>query len=117
MHANDGISSEAEYLSGLSGDVAAARRGTSTICRCSSCSHSSSHRQNGLTPMLPMMLDSESIELFGPDRGVIANKILGPDDQPERWSIVTRLKVKDEGAVGKCQNLRDASQSSMSEHD
>jgi len=59
--------------------------------------------------MLPMMLNSESIELFGPDRGVMANKTLGPDSQLERWSIVTRLKVQSEGASGKCQNLRDAS--------
>ena len=33
--------------------------------------------------MLPMMLNSESIELFGPDRGVMANKTLGPDSQLE----------------------------------
>lgn len=66
--------------------------------------------------MLPMMLNSKNIGLFEPDRGVIANKILGSDDQAERWSIVTWLKVKDEGASVNRQNLRDASQSSKSEH-
>ena len=53
--------------------------------------------------MLPMMVNSKSIELVDPDRGVMANKILGPDYQPERWFIVTRLKSKDKVIVGRCQ--------------
>lgn len=115
MHANDGVDwilSQAENLSGLSGDVAAAGGGTSTICRCSSCSHSSSLRQDGSIPMLTMMWNSKSIKLVDPDRGVMANKILGPGHQPERWFLVTRLKSKDKVIVSRYQKQGRAQKAS-----